>query len=154
MRIHPNARYACVSLQDDEQIVRYLVDDNGALTNKTNIDVPRLNGADAGPGRIGIYPNGRYVYVGERQSNTVSVFTVQDTTFSLQHQTRVDAACIADWISADPQGRFIYARYSDENPEVFTVSATTGNPTGSGQIVDAGDGSGFISSLTIVAPLQ
>jgi 6-phosphogluconolactonase (cycloisomerase 2 family) len=154
MRFHPNGRYAYVSLQDDEQMVRYLVDDNGALTNKTNINVPPHNGADVGPGPIGVHPNGRYAYVGERQSNTVSVFAVQDTTFSLQHQTRVNAAGIPDWISIDPHGRFLYVRYSDENVEVFTISATTGNLTSTGQVVDVGESSGFISSLTIVAPLQ
>ena len=154
MRFHPNGRYAYVSLEDDNQMVRYLVDDNGALTNRTNINVPQNNGAETGPGPIGVHPNGRYVYVGERKSRTVSVFAVQDTTYSLQHQTRFDAAGIPDWISVEPQGRFLYVRYSDENVEVFTISATTGNLTRTGQIVDAGDSSGFISSLTIVAPLQ
>jgi 6-phosphogluconolactonase (cycloisomerase 2 family) len=154
MRFHPNGRYAYVSLQDDDKMVRYLVDDNGALANKATIDVPAHNGTEAGPGPIGIHPNGRYVYVGERKSNTVSVFAVQDTTYSLQHQTRVDAAGIPDWIAVDPLGRFLYVRYADENVEVFTISAATGNLTTTGQIVSAGSSSGFLSSLTIVAPLQ
>ena len=154
LRFHPNGRYAYVSLQDDEQMVRYLVDDNGALSNRVSIDVPLYNGIDTGPGPIGVHPSGRYVYVGERQSNTVSVFAVQDSTYSLQHQTRIDAAGIPDWISVDPQGRFLYVRYSDENVQVFTISATTGNLSDSQQIVDAGNSSGFISSLTIVAPVQ
>jgi 6-phosphogluconolactonase (cycloisomerase 2 family) len=154
MRFHPNGRYAYVSLEDDSQLVRYVVETNGALSNPSRTTLS-LNGADVEPGPIAVHPDGKYLYVGERNtSNTISVLSINANDYSLTHQSRVDAAGNPSWLSVDPQGRYLYVRFADESIQVFSINANTGNLTATGQVISAGNSGGLYPSMTLVAPLQ
>lgn len=156
MRFHPNGRYAYVSLEDDNQMVRYEVASNGALQNISRLTLPPFNGVNVDPGPIAVHPNGKYVYVGERNGSidSISVLSVNPTDYSLTHQSRVTAAHNPSWLSVDPQGRFLYVRFGDESIQVFSIDQTSGNLTDTQQVVSAGNNAGFLPTMTLVTPLQ
>ena len=153
MRFHPNGRYAYVSLEDDSQIVRYQVASNGALQNISRTTLPLFNGQRVEPAPIAVHPNGRYVYVGERNTtNSVSVLAVNPGNYSLTHQSRVGADGNPSWISVDPQGRFLYVRFTDTRIQVYSIDPNSGNLTDTQQVVAAGSRSGLYPSMTMVTP--
>ena len=155
IRFHPNGRYAYVSQQDDGEIDRYEVGSNGFLNNISRLTPPQDNGVAVEPGPIVVHPNGMFVYNGERNvTNGVSVYAVNSSNYSLTHQSRVSATGNPTWLEIDPQGRFLYVRYSDESIQVFSIDATTGDLTSIQQGVAAGNSGGFLPTLTLVAPLQ
>ena len=155
LRFHPNGRYAYVSLEDDSQIVRYEVASNGALQNISRTTLPPFNGQTVQPAPIAVHPNGRFVYVGERNnpSNSVSVLSVNPSDYSLTHQSRVNAADDPGWIEVDPQGRFLYVRFRDTRIQVYRIDPSSGNLTDTQQVVSAGTRSGLYPSLTLVSPV-
>ena len=156
MRFHPNGRYAYVSLEDDNQMVRYEVASNGALENISRLTLPPFNGANVEPGPIAAHPNGKFVYVGERNglTDTISVLSVNTTNYSLTHQSRITAADNPSWLSVDPQGRFLYVRFGNESIQVFSIDQTSGKLTDTQQVVSAGNNAGFLPTMTLVTPLQ
>lgn len=156
MRFHPNGRYAYVSLEDDSQIVRYEVHSSGLLQNISRLTLPLFNGASVDPGPIAVHPNGRYVYVGERNglTDSVSVLSVNTTDYSVTHQSRVTAAGNPSWLAVDPQGRFLYVRFGNESIQVFSIDQSSGNLTDTQQVISAGNRAGFLPTMTLVTPLQ
>jgi 6-phosphogluconolactonase (cycloisomerase 2 family) len=156
MRFHPNGRYAYVSLEDDNQMVRYEVATNGALQNISRLTLPTFNGANVEPGPIAVHPNGKHVYVGERNGliDSISVLSVNPTDYSLTHHSRITASDNPSWLSVDPQGRFLYVRFGNESIQVFSIDQSSGNLTDTQQVVSAGNRAGFLPTMTLVTPLQ
>ena len=155
MRFHPNGRYAYVSLEDDSKMVTYAVGTNGLLSLSQSLATPVVSSANTQPGPIAVHPNGEYVYVGERNSNTgISVYKIDTAgNYTLTHQSRVVVTGNPSWLEVDPQGRFLLARYSDESIQVFSINQTSGDLTAVQQ-VSAGSDGGFMPSMTLVSPLQ
>ena len=154
MQFHPNGRYAYVSLQDEHQMVRFSVASNGTLSSPVRENPPQEGSTDVGPGPIGVHPTGRFVYVGERSTNTIAMYTVSPSDYSLTYQSRVSFDAAPSWIEIDPKGEFLIAR-GGSNIEVYSINQTTGAITNTEQTVVAGTGSGgFLATLTLVTPLQ
>lgn len=154
LRFHPNGRFGYVTLQDDAQIVRYTIRDNGILDNIVRTNLPQNGGTNVEPGPIAIHPNGLFMYVGERNlAKGISLLTINSSDFSLTHQSRIAVTENPTWISIDPQGGFLYVRYTNESIQVFGIDQATGELTDTQQVVVAGNKGGFLPSMTIVAPL-
>ncbi len=157
MVFHPNGRQAYVSLEDESQIVRYVVDTDGTLDNPGRFSLEFSNGGtDTSPGPLGMHPSGLYLFVGERNTDTnIVVLSIDpDTQYSLAFEARVAVTGNPTAIAVDPQGEFLYVRYADETVEVFGFDPDTGVLSSTGQTVDAGSSGGFLGTLTLVAPLQ
>lgn len=154
---HPNGRYGYVSLEDESEIVRYSIDDDdGSLDNPGRFNLATSNGgSDTEPGPLGMHPSGRYLFVGERNTDTSIVVLSIDpgASYSLGFEARLPVAGNPTWIAVEPQGEFVYVRYADETVEVFGFDRASGTLSSTGQTVDAGSSGGFLGTLTIVAPL-
>ena len=154
MKFHPNGRYAYVSLEDDREMVRYVVGNNGTLDNISRTSPPSDNGDAVDPGPIGMHPNGRFLYVGERgAARNIAVYQINQSDFTLTFQSRIDVSENPSWIEVDPMGQFLLARYGDGSLQSFSIDQTTGEPSLS-QTVDNGDQGTQLPSLTLVSPLQ
>lgn len=154
---HPNGRYAYVSLRDDSEIVRYVVDDDGSLDNLSRFNTATSNGnSDTEPGPLAMHPGGGFLFAGERRTDTNILVTSIDpsASYSLTFEQRLPVSGNPTWIEVHPSGDTVYVRYTDETIEVFDFDASTGTLTSTGQVEDAGDEGGFLGTLTLVAPLQ
>lgn len=155
LRFHPNGRYAYVTVEDDNKVVRYIVDENGTLSNISNTSIPDDSGNDSTPHGLAVHPNGQYLYVTEKGSaENIALFSINQGNFSLNFESRLDLSESPQYIEIDPQGRFLYVRYSTEEIELFAINASTGELTSSGNVLDAGTSGGFQATLTLVSPLQ
>lgn len=155
LKFHPNGRYAYISLRDDSEMVRYVVEEDGFLSNIDRTSPPQNGGVDVQPGAIGMHPSGRYLYVGEggNTPDSIAIYDVNQNDYSLTYRSRIAAAETPSWIEVDPLGRFLHVRYQDETVQVFTIDASTGNLTNTGQIVEGGTDGGFLPTMTLVTPL-
>jgi 6-phosphogluconolactonase (cycloisomerase 2 family) len=154
---HPNGRYAYVSLQDDSEIVRYVVDNDGSLDNLSRFNTATSNGnSDTEPGALAMHPGGGFLFAGERNTDGNILVTAIDpsASYSLSFEQRLPVSGNPTWIEVHPSGETVYVRYTDETIEVFDFDASTGTLTATGQVEDAGDDGGFLGTLTLVAPLQ
>ena len=154
---HPNGRYAYVSINDDSEVGRYVVDDDGSLDNISRFNTAPSNGGnDTEPGPMAVHPNGLYLIVGERSSDTnILVLNIDpNASYSLNFQQRVELSANPTWVEINPAGDRVYVRYTDETIEVFSFDAVTGTLTSTGQVEDAGDNGGFMGTLKLVAPLE
>jgi len=155
LKFDPSGRYAYVSLFDDSEVVRYVVNEDGSLSSLVRTSPPQNGGVDVEPGAIGMHPSGRYLYVGEGggSSDSIAIYDIQPKD-RLDFRSRIDAAGRPTSIEIDPLGRFLHVRYSDESVQVFSIDAATGDLSDTEQVVDAGDDGGFLPTMTLVAPLR
>ena len=154
MQFHPDGRYAYLSLEDDSEIDTRTVEPSGTLSNVKRLST-KVSGAGTRPGPIAVHPNGKYVYNGEALGTFDIVVYAVNTAgdHSLTYQSRTTTAGMPTWLTADPQGKFLLARYKDESVEVFSIDQSTGDLTSIQQIA-AGSNGGFLPTMTLVAPLQ
>ncbi len=148
LKLHPNGRYAYVSLEDDDEIDTWTVDANGSLSSVTRLST----GTGTGPGPIAVHPNGKFVYNGERGTNDIVVYAVNTSNYTLSKQSVATAAAIPAWLTVDPQGKFLLARYNDESIQVFSIDQTSGALTAVQQVSAGSSGAGFMPTMTLVAP--
>lgn len=135
------------ALIDGEVAVDYA---NGNLSNPNRTGTP----ANTRPGALAIHPNGRFLYNAESIQDDISTYAISTNNYSLTHQSRVSASGKPSWLEIDPRGQFLYVRFRDEAIQVFSIDATTGDLTDTGQVVSAGSSGGFLPTMTLVAPLQ
>jgi 6-phosphogluconolactonase len=153
LKFHPNGRFAYVSLEDDSQMVKYTMEENGSLSAISRTSPPQDNGVDVQPGPIAVHPNGRYLYVGEGNGrNNIAIYDINQTNFSLTYRARISVTDNPSWIEVDPSGQRLYLR-AGGNVRVFNIDQTTGVLTDTTQSVVVGN-SGFLPSMTLVTPLQ
>ena len=154
---HPNGRFAYVSIQDESEVGRYQVDENGNLNNISRFNTATSNsGTETDPTALAIHPNGLYLFAVERNSSgDILVMSIDpEASYSLSFVQRLSVTGNPTWVEINPAGDSLYVRYSDESIEVFDFDVSSETLSSTGQTVDAGDDGGFLGSLTLIAPLQ
>lgn len=158
--IHPSGKFAYVANQgvgtnSGNTISAYSIDaTTGALSAMD------ANGATAGtqttiatgthPYAITIDPTGNFAYVANYDSNTVSVYTVNQTTGALTAGTPVAAGTNPGSIAIDPTGKCaLVANNTSNDVSAYTINQTTGALTSAGAAVASGTGSSAPRSVAI-----
>jgi 6-phosphogluconolactonase len=102
-----------------DKVLVYLINRS---TGKLSLQSEASVKPGAGPRHLVLHPKGRYAYLAEEMSSTISAFSVDKSTGALTHMQRVSAlpegysdnnSC-AD-IHVDPSGRFLYTSNRGHN---------------------------------------
>ncbi|MCK7466825.1 MAG: lactonase family protein [Desulfosudis oleivorans] len=89
--------------------------------------------AGTNPASVTIIPStaalsGKFAYVANRSSNTISVYAIDQTTGALTAGTAVATGTNPDSVTIDPSGRFAYAaNYNSNTISVYTIDQITGD---------------------------
>ena len=105
----------------------YSVSPNGALA-----PVPGSPFADSGTGPQALFidPRGKFVYVANGQSNTISVFEIDPGTGTLQSVASVGAGSLPLAVTVERDGKYLYAlNQSSQNISAFGIDPVTGELT-------------------------
>lgn len=131
--VHPSGRFVYVVNDGDNTVSAFLINTSAA----TPCALAALPGSpySAGPAAFGLIsiaaePSGRYVYAVNEASDSVSIFSVNQSTGALTLQgVPVVVGTSADAVYTEPSGRFLYvSRQSTGSQELatYTIDATTG----------------------------
>jgi 6-phosphogluconolactonase len=83
--------------------------------------------AGTNPASITVDPLGKFAYVTNRNSNNISVYTINAITGALTAGTAVAAGTKPVAIAVGPSGKFAYAaNEGDSTISVYTINTTTG----------------------------
>ncbi len=119
---------------NDVSATRYGLQNTGLLTAGTDV------AAGSTPRSVTIDPTGRFAYVPNQNSNTVSVYTINQLTGELTAGTAVAAGSQPTRVAVDPTGRFAYVTNLNSNTvSIYTIDHLTGALT-AGDTVAAGGG--------------
>lgn len=124
----PSGRYVCVADLGIDQIIVYGIGD-GELVAVSSVSVD----PGAGPRHISFHPNGRFAYVSEELSSTISalawddgVFTKLQTLSTVPADTPKGLSNPSD-IHVHPNGRFVYeANRFHDSIAIFSVDQQSG----------------------------
>ncbi len=98
--------YMYVSLQDDNQISVFAMDDTtGKLTHKETVP------AAGGPSSSAISPDRKTFYVGYRNSNEIFSFGIDPESGGLTQTGKVSLEASPTFLSTDRRGRFLLSAY-------------------------------------------
>ncbi len=106
----------------------------GVLTANT----PSAVRAGNGPAAVAVDPTSQYAYVVNRLDNTVSMFTIDQTTGNLLPNGTIATGIQPFRINFDPSGKFVYVTNEGSAASIYTVASggtltavgTTGPTTG------------------------
>lgn len=156
VRVDPSGRYAYVANLDSDNISAYVIDSStGALTpiagspfpggGGTPTGPPMQGPVGAGPTGLAIDPSGRFVYVTNANSNTISAFSIDTNTGALTPISGSPfASGVGPWgASVDPTGKFLYVTNDGEGTvSAYTIDGTTGSltPISGSPFVASGNG--------------
>ena len=147
--IDPAGKFAYVANSGGGVSAYTINADNGALTQ---IDaMPGLVGiqnypADNNPIAVSVDPSGKFVYVANFGSNSVSAYTINAATGAITALIDVDAGTPGNqssiatganpqYITIDPFGKFVYvANYTSNNVSAYRISAVSGALTSVGTV--------------------
>ena len=94
---------------------------------------------------VTVDPKGRFAYVANTRDNTISVYTIDQTTGALITGTAVAAGTTPYSVTVDPSGKFAYAANLASNTiSVYTIDQTTGALT-AGTAVATGTNPYFVT---------
>jgi len=125
--VHPSGNFAYVTSPDSNSITAIATNSStGALTPVPGS--PFTPGASGSrPQSIGIDPSGRFAYVVNGGSSTVSTFNIDTATGALRLVSSVPTGLLPFSITIDSTGRFAYvANLNSDNVSAFRIDATTG----------------------------
>jgi 6-phosphogluconolactonase len=117
---------------------------------------PRRAATGDYPENLVVDPSGKFVYIPNARSSSISQFAIDSSTGVLQplQPATVPAGAFPQDIAIDPSGRFVYtANTNGDNVSMYTVDLTTGalTPTGPASVpvpFNAGNASGPIGIVT------
>ena len=110
-----------VSLQDDDRIVRYVMDpETGKLERQ---GVVEING---GPAPLAIHPTRTALYVGCRREFRLSSFAIDQVTGDLTPTGHVELGGEPCYLSTDRSGRYVLSAYYQAGHCAVHPIATTG----------------------------
>jgi 6-phosphogluconolactonase len=100
--------------------------------------LPDTFGGTNAASEIAVHSTGRFLYAGNRGHNSISVYTIDDTTGRLtliQHQSTLGKT--PRNFAIDPTGKYILAANQDSNTVVvFRIDSQTGRLTPTGQTIE------------------
>ena len=109
----------------------------GALTSITTAVA-----AGTSPQGVAVDPSGRFVYVSNRSSATVSMYSIDQSTGALTSiTTAVAAGSNPSGVACDPSGRFVYVS-NDSTVSMYSINQSTGALTSITTAVASGSGPG------------
>ena len=98
--------YMYVSLQEDDKILVFGMDAaTGKLAPKAEVPVA------GGPSSSAISPDRKYLYVGHRDTNEMSSYSIDPDTGGLTEIGRVSLGASPTFLSIDRNGRFVLSAY-------------------------------------------
>jgi len=125
--IDPSGKFAYVSNAGSNNISVYAIDQtSGALINPTVVDAGMMN-----PAAVTIIPStatlsGKYAYVANTGSNTISVYKIE-TTGALTALSLISTEGNPSTIAIDKTGKFaLTANYTSNTISSYTIDQTTG----------------------------
>jgi YVTN family beta-propeller protein len=126
----------------------FSVSSSGTLTS---VPGSPFTNSGAGPQAIAIDPRGKFVYVANSQSNSVSTYAIDAGTGVLQNVGSVGTAKLPVALAINPDGKYLYVLdQSSQNISAYGIDSVTGQPSELSGSPYAGAGS---SSSMIVDPL-
>jgi 6-phosphogluconolactonase (cycloisomerase 2 family) len=139
MAFHPNGRYVYVTLEDDNEIVRYFINpSNGFLESPLRASTTPVS-SDPRPRYISVDPSGLHAYV-SHWSGDISTLNIDPGTFALSFASTVAVDGDPSWLAQDPNAhsQFLYAvvtgglaRLTIGSGGALSLQETTGTGTGS-----------------------
>jgi 6-phosphogluconolactonase len=129
LAFHPGGASAYLANENNSTVTVCAWAD-GVLTPGQVIAAAPDTGIENYPGEIAVSPDGRFVYVSNRGTNTVGVFAVEPGGSELR---RIAApSCGGDWprhLAVDPTGNFLYVA-NQRSGDVcwFPIDSSTGLP--------------------------
>ncbi|MDD5007767.1 MAG: beta-propeller fold lactonase family protein [Syntrophorhabdaceae bacterium] len=118
---------------------RYNLQTTGALTAGT------MAATGNTPWSVAIDPTGKFAYVANKGSNTVSVYIISQTTGALTAGAPAATETSPTSVAVDPTGRFAYvANYNSNTVSVYAINQSTGALT-AGTAVATGSFPNFVS---------
>jgi 6-phosphogluconolactonase len=132
LALDPASRFAYACDRDGDRILRSRFDvQTGALTPPEN--AARLK-AGSGPARMAFRPDGRFAYVGNERTSTITVFQVDAASGALTEVQTVstlpeyyDGPNSAAEVALHPTGKYLYVSNRGHNSVVlFTIDADKG----------------------------
>ena len=135
----PNNKFIYVSNELDGTVYSYEMNNKtGALTEIQRISVfpPSIMNNELTPDSqdttikiadIHITPDGKWLYVSERATNTITAFSVDDNTGNLAYIESYDTEEIPRGFNIDPNGNFvIVAGQKSDHVAVYAINSETG----------------------------
>ena len=154
MAFHPTGKFAYVTNFTDNSVTAYAINANtGSLPAIESVSAGANTTCDAfdncvsvaaGPISIAVEPTGKFVYVANYTTNTVSAYAINASTGAL---TAIGSPVPAgganpNFIAIDPTGKFAYVANNMPNGigsvSVYAINANTGALTAIGSPVPAG----------------
>jgi uncharacterized repeat protein (TIGR02543 family) len=135
--VNPTSQYAYVALQQKSRVNQYTIGADGnlsALTPSTVVSGDTANGRN-GPASMAIDPSGKWAYVANGGSNTVSQYSIGAdgtlsalTPFLVATGGKTGAGSASDVkIASTSSGEYVYvANYFDGTVSQYSINATTG----------------------------
>jgi 6-phosphogluconolactonase len=124
----PSGRYVCVADLGIDQIVVYRIEGD-RLAEHSRVSV----NPGAGPRHISFHPNGRFAYVSEELTSTISALAWNDGVFTRLQTLSTVPADVPQGLSnpsdihAHPNGRFVYeANRFYDSIAIFAIDQGTG----------------------------
>ena len=104
MAIHPNGRWAYVTAQEDNKLLKYyLADSNGGFNSQQTLTI--ANNTE----HVAVQSSGAYVYMTDSAGNLMK-YSVDATNGSLTYDNTLSPGVgTFFWISVSPDGRHLYA---------------------------------------------
>jgi YVTN family beta-propeller protein len=94
---------------------------SGVLSTKTDYTT------GTNPYSVNVDPTGRFVYVTNLSSNTVSMYVINQTNGTLSAKTDYTTGTQPFGVNVDPTGRFVYvANYSSNTVSMYVINQTNG----------------------------
>ena len=97
--------FVYVSLDGENRIAVYSLDDNGGLTKRHDVQT------ESPPGALCVSPDGNYLYASLRKAGNISSFLITKQTGALAPINTVTAGDDPAFVSTDQTGKYLFAAY-------------------------------------------
>jgi YVTN family beta-propeller protein len=127
--VDPSGKFAYVANNGSNSVSGYTINPTtGALAPMAGSPLPGFP-AGSGPVFVAVHPSGKFAYVANADSNTVSGYTIDSTTGALSAITGSPfaAGAFPRSVAVDPSGKFAYvANFNSNNVSGYMIDSTTG----------------------------
>ena len=128
--VDPSGKFAYAANQSSNDISAYTISaSTGALATILGSPFPTGAGIGGSGGQVTVDPSGKFAYVDNFNSNSVSAFTINATTGALAAIVGSPFASGTgpNSVDIDPSGKFAYvSNYGSANISAYSINSTTG----------------------------
>lgn len=126
--VHPQGQFVYTPNFEGQSVSAFRIDSNGALSGGTNYSTNyggSLNGQN--PAQIAFTPDGRFAYTANKESLSITAFSVNTTTGALTAIQNVPGGIDPISLAVDPSGRSLYVA-NNALPDDPATPAVENNP--------------------------